>query len=509
MKSAPWLENLFRPLVVGTMVGCVALSLVELVRLFAPGWNAVYMVSACVIAAVEALYSDRLARARLYFEIDAWKFRATELAMFFALLKVGSYLGDGWDRVLADVRAWPQDPLSFFDAETMTAFCFALAAWMGSIRTTRDLERLAEPGEFHRPGISPLETLSARFFWGGVLLLTFSGLARVGISLLLDLRRPSVPGLILNALIYFVLGLVMLGQVRFVTLRKEWVEQKIPMDSELAGRWVRYSLVFIGLAALLAFLLPTGYTVGLLDTLAWVLHWILRILTYIALVLWFLCSLPLGLLARLFGRAEIESVPPSSTPLQPLPPPSTAGAPGWFEVLRTLFFWALAVAALSYVVWNYVRDHPELLEALRVSRLLHGLRAFWRALWRRVRGWRAALGQRLVRRDRPEGREEMRTLPDATPPFGARDPRGRVLRYYLSAVRLASKVGFPRRPPQTPYEYDADLEPNLPEGGEEMGLLTEAFVEARYSQHVVEPRRAQRARAYWRRVRAALRAMRE
>jgi hypothetical protein len=491
------------------MVGCIAISLVELARLFAPGWSAVYMVSACVLAAVEGLYSDRLARARLYFEIDVWKFRATELATFFVLLKIGSYLGEGWESLLADVRAWPQDPLSFFDAETMTAFFFALAAWMASIRTTRDLERLAEPSDLDRPGISPLETLSARFFWGGMLLLTFSGLARVGIALLLDLRRPPVPGLVLNALVYFVLGLVMLGQVRFVTLRKEWVKQKIAMDNRLPGRWVRYSLAFIGLAALLAFVLPTGYTVGLLDTLAWILQWVLQILTYVATVLWFLCSLPLGLLASLFGRTEIPSAPPSSAPLEAMPPPPPPGAPGWLELLRSLLFWVLGLAALSYVIWNYVRDHPELLEALRLSRLIGRLRAFWRALWRRVRGWRTALGQRLARRVQREREDEVGAAPDAVPMHWARTSRGRVLRYYLSAVRLASRAGYPRRPPQTPYEYDDDLEPRLPEGGEEMGLLTDAFVEARYSQHAIEPQLARRARAYFRRVRAALRALRE
>jgi hypothetical protein len=192
-----------------------------------------------------------------------------------------------------------------------------------------------------------------------------------------------------------------------------------------------------------------------------------------------------------------------------MPPPPARGTPGWFELLRSLLFWALGIAALSYVVWNYVRDHPELLEALRISRLIHGLRALWLALWRRVRGWRVALGQRLARRAKAQDEQDVPSAPEAVSLAWARTSRGKVLRYYLSTVRLASKAGFPRRPPQTPYEYDVDLEPNLPEAGEEMGLLTEAFVEVRYSRHVVDPQLARRARAYWRRVRAVLRALRK
>ena len=59
----PWMENLFRPLVIGVMFGCIALSLVELVRLFLPGWNGTLIVWACVLASLEANYSYRLIRA--------------------------------------------------------------------------------------------------------------------------------------------------------------------------------------------------------------------------------------------------------------------------------------------------------------------------------------------------------------------------------------------------------------------------------------------------------------
>jgi xanthine/uracil permease len=50
----PWVENIFRPLVIGVMFACIALSLVELVRLFFPDWNGTFLVLLCVLAALEA-----------------------------------------------------------------------------------------------------------------------------------------------------------------------------------------------------------------------------------------------------------------------------------------------------------------------------------------------------------------------------------------------------------------------------------------------------------------------
>ena len=104
MNRNPWLENLFHPLVIGVMCGCIALSLVELVRLFFPSWNGTYLIAGCVLAALEANYSYRLIHARALRGADVLRFRAVELAMFFILLKIGGYAGDRWADVLVDIQ---------------------------------------------------------------------------------------------------------------------------------------------------------------------------------------------------------------------------------------------------------------------------------------------------------------------------------------------------------------------------------------------------------------------
>lgn len=505
----PWLDNLFRPLVIGVMFGCIALSLVELVRLFFPAWNGTYLIAGCVLAAVEANYSHRLIRARSLRGIDLLRFRVIELVLFLILLRLGGFFGRSWADVLADIQNWPRHPANVINLEIVVAFILAFLAWHTSTQTVRDLERLYEPPEHHRYYVSPLDSLASRFFWGGAVLLIVTGLTRIGIAELLNLRRPSVPGLVLNVLVYFLLGLVMLGQVRFATLHKRWLAQGTQVADELPHRWVRYSLALIGLAAFLAFLLPTGYTLGFLDVVGWILTTIAVIISFIATLLFLLLTLPLAWLAeKLFGKAipSTQRRLPPPTLLQQSP---DSVGPSWFEVVRSLFFWAVALGIMFYVVRSYLRDHPELREFLDSLKLVQAMRRLWAAFRRWLSGWVQAASERIPRRflslqlaRRKSSGETFDFIR-----LGGLSPREQVLYYYLSILRRAGRQGFPRQPAQTPDEYRTTLEPNLPQAREDMNLLTRAFVEVRYSPHVVEPHQARRVKTHWQQVKAALLAL--
>jgi hypothetical protein len=513
MNHSPWLENLFRPLAIGVMFGCIALSLVGLVQFFFPAWNGTFLVVGCVLAALEANYSYQLIRARQLRGPDLLRFRAIEVALFFILLKIGGYVGDGWARVLADFQTLPRHPLSVLDPETVVAFVLAILSWQASTQTVRDLEQLGAP-ESSRYDVPPGERLANRFFWGGAVLLLIAGFNRIGIATLLDLRRPPVPGLVLNVLVYFLLGLVMLGQAHFTRLRRQWQVQEIKVVQGLAGRWLRYSLVLIGLAALLAFLLPTGYTLGLLDVAGSALELVSTLLWIIGMLITFplawLHWMLLALLARFLGDVP----PPQPDLLLPeLPREEPAGpgvaAPGWFEVLRSLLFWTLASWMVFYVVHTYLHDRPEILGGLASLRPVRALRRFLTALWRWLAGLAEVVNERFprrfsLRRASPEPHEK----PFRFFRLGALSPRERILYYYLSILRRAGQQGLARRLPQTPYEYEATVGPRLPEARQELNLLTQAFVEARYSRHTFDRQQDRHVRVHWQKVKAALRALR-
>lgn len=513
----PWREHLFRPLVIGIMVGCVAWPVANLAYMFFPVWNPAYLTLSCVLAVLEASYSYRLLQSRRRLRSGVLKFRVVELLVIFLLLKIGSYLGKGWADVLAEIRTWPRDPGTIFDPQTAYAFVLAFAFWSATTLTLHDLERLGEPPERHPAYVPPMESLATRFFWGGVVLLITVGLARATMFKMLKPSRPPVPGLLLTTLVYFMLGLVMLGQVHLAGLRKRWRAQEIKVADDLARRWARYSLTFIGLAALLAFLLPTGYTVGLLEVAGLAITFVAQILSAVALLIFALLTLPLQLLlwllSMLFGTSR--SLPQFKLPKLELVPPAPSESGGtldWFAILRSLLFWAVMLGVVFYVVRSYLRDHPELWEALVTLGPVQTLRRGWAALRRWLRRWlarvRRTVGERLPRRlARRLPGSELPGVPWRFFRLGVLSPRERVLYYYLSILRRAGKQGFPRRRAQTPREYYEALEPNLPQAQGEMEALTQAFVEARYSQHEVESEQDRRVRAHWERIKAALRAL--
>jgi hypothetical protein len=272
-------------------------------------------------------------------------------------------------------------------------------------------------------------------------------------------------------------------------------------------------VILVSLAALAAFLLPTGYTVGLLDVVAALVYGLGYLATWFGMLLWLIFSLLLTLFARLFG--DEPPPPPSPPPSLELPEPG-AGAtnldgasPHWFEILRSLVFWSAALAMVFYVIRSYLRDRPELLEALVSLRPIRAMRDFLANLWRRLTGLAEAIAERAPREF--SWRRTHRKSPEM--PFrmfrlGALSPRERILYYYLSILRRAGQLGFPRHRAQTPHEYSQAIEPHLEGTEKEMFALTQSFVEARYSRHAFDRLQDRRVRAEWRQVKAALRALR-
>ncbi len=509
MTHRPWLKNVFQPLVISGMIGCIAVALAQLAHLINPNWNGIFLVVVCVLAALEACYSHQLLKRMAFVDRNLLKFRLIELSLFLVLIKIGSFVGDSWSNVLAEIQTWPVDPASILSGEVLVAFGLAFASWVATTQTLEDLKRLDDPPEYHRDEVIPGQSITARFFVGGVLLLIITGLSRLTIGSLLDLNRPSVPGLVINVLIYFLLGLVLLGQVQYTTMHRRWHAREVKVTEKLAARWVRYSVIFIGLAALVAFLIPTGYTMGFLETAGNAFAILAAILRFILNLIIFLVSLPLWLLLLLFRRdAAPPSLPKLSTEVEESQASPGIGTPPWFEILRSLVFWLVALGVVFYVVRSYLRDHPEIRKALSSLWLFRAIGDLLAALWRRLTGLAQAIGERIPRtltlrqRASKPSRHDFRLFR-----LNALSPRERTLYYYLSILRRAGQQGFRRKDSQTPYEYDATLEPHLPQAQQEMGLLTDDFVEARYSPHPIDQEKEKEARARWKEVRAAVRAL--
>jgi hypothetical protein len=86
--------------------------------------------------------------------------------------------------------------------------------------------------------------------------------------------------------------------------------------------------------------------------------------------------------------------------------------------------------------------------------------------------------------------------------------REKILFYYLAMVRRGGEVGISRKPSQTPFEYSRNLSLKLereegPGLGEDVQVLTDEFMEARYSLHQVADDQVGLVQKCWARIRKA------
>ncbi|MDX1524223.1 MAG: DUF4129 domain-containing protein, partial [Anaerolineae bacterium] len=508
----PWADNFFRPLLITVMIMCFNLSLVNLVRMVNPAWRGTYFLLGMLLTTVEGLYSYRVLKHLRSRGVSVLRYRLAEGAILILLLRLLSWAGTPLAEIWLQLQAMWQDPGRFVDFEFYVLLILGLIAWGAATNTMADFEELHDPYTFRSDRIFPLDNLATRFFWGGAALVLISGvtqwIARSGLRSLIDFQRPSLGGVILNVLVYFTIGLVLLSQAHLTTLLVRWQVQKIKVSGDLVRQWAKYGFIFLGFVMGGVFLLPTGYTLGFLASAGITIRFLLGILTYLIELLLVLLSLPFLWFLSLLGQSP-DALPPPSTVPPVFPEGPAQGAPvPWLEVIRSLIFWLIALAIIIYLIKIYFNDHPELGRAVRSFKPLGHLLKLLAYLWRQLLGLAQAGMELVPKRLRPT------TQAPATTPAPQRwswlrlrnaPPRQRILYYYLNILQRAAKTGAVRRTHQTPYEYESDLNQTLPETQMEVNALTKAFVRARYSQEPFNDAQAEVAKTLWQRIRDRLR----
>lgn len=486
---------------VTAMLVCAAVPFVELGRRIKPDWDGSYLLFAFGLFALEALLSQR-ASARFSFPSLEWAaFRLTEAVVLLAGLKLYLYSHNGFDRLAVDLPLWRANFADFFDGEYVYALILAGATWaMASYFAGALVDLEGDDWLYARERDSMVisdrggarKRLSMDIFVVGGVMLFVTAILRNDLTFL-GLPPPLFDTGLINVVLYFVLGLLLLAQSQFAILRARWSLDRMPIAHNIAPGWAGYTLALLAVCAALVIFLPTRYSVGLLDTLAFLLY----VIQFLIFLILFLIWLPIRFLSSLFGRGP-ESPPAPPPDLTPVAPGAAGGAsvPG-FEVLKSILFWAILTGVVGFSIVYYVRQRADLLAALAKLPAFAWLARAWarlsgnlRDLNARARGALAA----LVRRARPA-----RGLPPwSFVSLRRLSPREQVRFYYLALVRRAD---VPRRPSQTPVEYQGQLS-HLPAA--DVSGLTDMFQEARYSAHPISVAQAGLARKYWENIREAL-----
>jgi hypothetical protein len=504
-------------LVTGLMV-CLAVAVRNLAERIAPGWQGGYIPWLALLLSSEAQYSRRLTRREADLLTSSFVYRLGEWVVIAILIKLYLAASTGLDLFLREMLSWGEDFwTNFFGPEYLFVLFLAFIIWYLSgdfagqlLELEGDrflLEADVEVGIFSdRTAVR--RGLSMRILAIGMLMVFITALLRWDYQNLWG-ERP-VPNYSMSyVMLYFVFGLALILLAHFAARRAVWALGRVPISRDIARSWLVYGLLFLGGVSLLAFILPTGYSMGLLAVLAY----LFQLLSELVYLIFYLLSLPLAYLIRLIPRsAEAPQPLEPLTPPEFTPPPVTPNQPAglpWLDLLRSIVFWAIFLAIVVYAFKIFIEQNEYLLDRLRK---LPGWR-YLAALW----GWlargskqageqvRSAIRAGLLRLNRPGGESSARQ-PGSFLSLRSLSPRQKVLFFYLAMLRRGQESGLPRQASQTPFEYAQSLEKDLPEVDDDLRSLTQTFVEARYSRHTITPQAAGRVRRYWGRIRQALRA---
>jgi hypothetical protein len=304
------------------------------------------------------------------------------------------------------------------------------------------------------------------------------------------------------------LGLILLSQVNLTRLMIRWRLQKITAPAEITRRWAKYGFIFLGLVTLIAFLLPTRYTLGFLEVANIVVQFLIDAFMFVFQLILLLLTLPLSWLFNLLGIAPSGPGETGRPEIPPIPnvPPGTSYP--WLEVLRSLIFWLAALAIVGYLLKIYLDDHPEVKEAFKKFKPFGMILGLLAQLWELLRGWTRAGLEMLPKSSTLFQRQGSRSAGgEAGGWFRRRNlsARERILYYYLNLLDHAQKQGPPRKGSQTPYEYEPNLQQSAPDVEGEIHDITDVFVRARYSKGSFTEQQAKLVQWEWRQIKKALR----
>ncbi|NOZ30167.1 MAG: DUF4129 domain-containing protein [Chloroflexi bacterium] len=522
-QDSLWLRGILRPLMVALLATCLAIGFIAVAQAAIPGWGRGAVLPFLSLVALEAVYTTLWLAASERRDRRTFRFRFGEICLLLIAARLLTFYVKGQWPTATLLSQWLRSPLSFFDGTSFFLGILTLIVWGQSTAMMGALERMSlKPDELvvrplsardldwneirarHPSRSMLLREFSTYWLWGGVLLALCAGLSRVelkpAVGQLIGIRHLGITPMLQGALvIYFLGGLLLISQGRLAVLRARWRYEGTDTDPELVRRWGRLGIGMLALVGLLAALLPFGSSFTMARILAAVINFMMQI-SYAALLLFF------ALFAWLLGLLGLGSEQaPAAEALRPPPEPpdiatSSLHLPDW---LGGALVWLLMAVIIGYSVVAYLGGRGIRLDSRWLRRLWH----WWRAWWQTWRGRTRRLGQRV---------RSMIALTLASVGGGGvprwrflslrkLGPRERVRYFYLSTVRRASERGVPRQPSETPHEYEVDLTAHWPEIEQDLTSLTEAFVDARYSAHPLQPEDARRVQEIWRRVKAALR----
>lgn len=512
------LSSLVSYILVAAMMFCLGIAARNVGARLLPEQNLGYIPYFSFLVSLIGVASQRKVHRSSDLEISPIVYRAVEWVVILVLLKVTIYIWNGLGQFFSDLPRWQYNFIgSFFSAEYILSLLTILIVWGLSLMFVEDLIDLE--GDVNILEASNLDLvvsnrsltqgrMSSRVLVVGIGLVIVATLSRLDYSTLfsgLKLSRQSY----LHILAYFLLGLILLSITQLATRRAVWAWEHIPVGEGIARKWVIYSLGFLLLLSLLAFAIPTGYTLGLFPTFQYFFGLMFGLGYTLMMFILIPIFLFVGWLMSILGINNVpilDTTPPPDI-LPPLPEVLASSPSPLLELLKSVLFWGILILVIGYAFSVYLRQNKELMQKLRRMPGLNWLVKAWRWLIGKTRSGINLIPKVIdasIKRLRSTLRKEVAQPVSNYINLRQLNPRQKILFYYLALVRRGGESGMPRHPWQTPKDYAKTLELNLPDVESELDSMTRAFLEARYSQHTVGREQVGLIQNAWERIRKLL-----
>jgi len=512
----------FRAFLAAAMLGSIGLACYGAVRNVDLTWPGAWLPVLAFLVSLESIYTERLLSLPDQHIEETARLRIAEAVTILVILRLASSLAYGWSSFVADLRLWTEEPWRLLDLSFLLSGALLAGMWVTARKLGRSLlalevdplERAVSPTD---PAYDLLSSMPSRgrpdrsgnsqrvtriFLGGGAVMLVITGIAHINLAEMSVVPTANVRWLGVNLLGYFALGLALISEMRYATLVATWEVQKIPVLGRLGRRWVMWLGISLGLVAIVAAVLPRGYSVSLLKAVTQVVQWVIYVGAYVIISALLMVGYVFQLILSLF-KGEPAQAPPARPEIEPpLPVGDVGGSPAaWMQLVRSIVFWVIVVGGAAYALFSFVQDRWGLFAGFRPGDMLHKLWAWLRGLWKRagvaVHELRERAAQRRAKRQVSAARRRRRRR-------GALTPRERVQQLYVMVLEAAAEHGIARSPSMTPAEYLPCLAPHVLEAESDLIELTHAFEHARYSLRDVLPSDVERVGACCRAVEHAL-----
>lgn len=511
-------------LIVSLMMGSAAIVLTQLSQRVFPSLQFTYLPGICVFVALERLYTYRHQKRISMISKEWIVFQVAQWVIMASIIKLVITLSHGMATFGIEISSWIDDfYTNFFDQEYLSALLIVILVWWISGSWADLLNEIMLPGSsrnydfiYYRRGErpEPRERLIGSIFTIGVGLVALTALLRSDLRAIIGdqygspvNKLPYLAGGGGNVLLFFILGFALIGMSKYAVLSAEWNASRVMIRNDVPVKWALYSLLFLITLSILISFLPTAYSLDLFSSLVYLFKIIINILVFLFGVVIFLSVYIFSLVGSLFGEPMRDFEPPPIPTIAPdLNITPTSSLP-WLDLLKTLIFWATLIGIIFFSIKQYIGQHREVLKLIKQFPGFRYIQTVWRWIIGLFRGWNHQIVKFVdenLKKMRPRiSNQKIRGLPAFLRIRGL-SPRQRVIFFFMALIRRAGKRGMPRGISQTPYEYSEKLQTSFPEIVDEISIMTDYFVEARYSQHEVEDDEANIVKRYWKQIRKAL-----